>query len=139
MKKIYVFVLILFFTVLISPSFSQSNNSRNKDDDIFVKTVPIVKIYSHQLGYKILFLKSNLELGSIYVPIKWFEHAGGKGEIVWGNSPDYPYFSIFWRNGKFDYIRIYVKKDLSDSTWGVLNAGTGVEKKFDINEIKLDF
>ncbi len=134
MKKVHLFLLILFFMILAAPSFTQS-----KDDDIYVKTVPIVKIYAHRLGYKILFLKSNLELGTIYVPIKWFEHSGGKAEIIWGDSPDYPYLSIFWRNGKFDYIKIYVKESLRDPTWGVLSEGPGVEKKFDVQEIKPDF
>ncbi len=134
MKRVCPILLIVFLFALVYPVFSQENK-----DDIYVKTVPIIKIYSHRLGYKIIYIKSNQEVGAIYVPIKWFTKAGGKGEIVWGDDPDYPYFSIFWRNGKFDFIRIYVKNNLSDPSWGVLEEGPDVEKYFDIEELNPDF
>ncbi len=134
MKKLCAALMVLLFSFALFPLFSETNN-----EDIYVKTIPIIKIYSHRLGYKIVYLNSKRQLASIYVPMKWFEHAAGKAELVTGNDSDYPYFSIFWKNGKFDFIRIYVKSDMADPSWGVLNDTPDLAKKFDIDTIKLDF
>ncbi len=134
MKKLCTTLVILLFVLAIFPVFSETNT-----DDVYVKTIPIIKIYSHRLGYKVVYFNSKRQLSNIYVPMSWFTHAAGKAELVTGDEPDYPYFSIFWKNGKFDYIRLYVKSDMADTSWGVLTDTPDLEKKFDIDTIKLEF
>lgn len=105
----------------------------------FVKTMPIAKIYTYSLGFEVVYIKSDLSIGRFYVPIGWFDQAGGKGVLIKGSDPSYPYFSIFWKNGKFDYIKLYVKSDLKDPSWGTLTPSTGLAAEFNIETLKVNF
>jgi hypothetical protein len=88
---------------------------------IYVISAPILKILSHPEGYKVLYLRnSDLQVDEFYVPLRWLEKSGGKAEIVFGNDPSYPYFSVFYRDGKFDFVRLHVMDKVSDVTWGIL-------------------
>jgi len=88
--------------------------------DVYVVTVPILKILSHPEGYKVLYMRSDMQVDELYVPHRWLSKSGGKAEIVFGKDPSYPYFSAFYREGKFDFIRLYVIDDVKDLTWGIL-------------------
>lgn len=113
--------------------------AQEQDTKLFVKTVSIIKIYSHSAGYKVLYLKSNMDLGEFYVPMRWFTGTGGKGEIVWGDQLSYPYFSIFWVDGKFDHIRLYLHKNLDSESWGMLKEASVDEGIFEVEELNLQF
>jgi hypothetical protein len=106
---------------------------------MFVKTMPITKIYTHRLGYKVVYLKNDLNFGEFYVPLKWFDQAGGKGVIIKGFDPAYPYFSIFWKEGKFHSVKLYVRRDLRHDSWGTLRLVPDVADRFEIDELELDF
>ncbi|RKX93219.1 MAG: hypothetical protein DRP59_03535 [Spirochaetes bacterium] len=136
MKKI-----ILFFTVLLFVSaaiFAQ-------DSEIYVKSVPISKVYNHQLGFRVVYMKSNMEMAAFYLPKAWFETASvtgtvQKAEVLYGKEASYPYFSVFWINGKFDHIRLYLKSDLGDVSWGDINPAWGdISEKFNIDTLSLEF
>ncbi len=88
---------------------------------VYVVSLPIVKILSHPEGYKILYMRSSdMQVDQFYVPHRWLSKSGGKAEIVFGKDPSFPYFSVFYRDGKFDFIRLYVLDNVSDVTWGIL-------------------
>jgi hypothetical protein len=74
-----------------------------------------------------------------YIPHRWLSKSGGKAEMVYGSDSSYPYFSVFYRDGKFDFIRLYVMDNVRDLTWGILKkteesnaafAGETLEIKF---------
>lgn len=89
------------------------------ESDFFVKTVPITKVYLYNEGFRILYLKSDLEFGVIYVPIEWFStSADSKAEVVYDSNPSFPYFSIFWEEGEFHHIRLYLEKNKNAQSWG---------------------
>lgn len=89
------------------------------DKELYVRTFHISKILSHHYGYKVYYVKGDLEIGTFYIPIEWFV-TDGKGAIVWGDAPYYPYCSIFWKDGKFDHIKLYLQTSFAHPTWGVL-------------------
>ena len=113
--------------------------AQQQRDDVYAKTIPIVKIYGHQFGYKIVYSTSNLRLHTMYVPNRWFVRAGSKGQVVWGDSPEYPYFTVFWRNGEFNLIRLYVHQNLGNSSWGILRGGEELRQLFEVEEPDLVF
>jgi hypothetical protein len=133
-KTVILSVVILCAAALYA--YSQATSAT----DIFVKTVPITKIYTHQLGYKVLYLKSNLQVGVIYIPLSWVGHsAGGKAVLVWESSWVSPYFSIFWVDGKFDHIVLHVPSNLQSATWGVLETTLDMDAAFNVQEPKMEF
>jgi hypothetical protein len=123
------FVLFLAFSAV---SFAE-------ESEFFVKTVPISKVYTHLLGYKVVYIKSDLSLGTFYVPLQWFTAPAAKGDLIWGNHPSFPYFSIFYKNGEFSHIRLYVRRAKSHQSWGNLAPDPALKEKFDIDTLELEF
>jgi hypothetical protein len=106
---------------------------------VYVKSVPILKIMSHPEGYKVLYLKSDMKVTELYLPYRWFTQAGGKAEIVFGNDPSYPYFSVFYVDGKFDHIRLYVIENIQDPTWGILRLTEASYSDFNVESLNIEY
>ena len=105
---------------------------------VYVKSVPILKILSHPEGYKVIYMRSDMQADVFYIPHRWLSKTGGKAEMVFGRDPSFPYFSVFYRDGKFDFIRLYVISDVKDVTWGILRKTEASNAAFggDTLEIK---
>ena len=127
-KLIALTVLLLLLSVALYADISK----------MFVVTKPIMKIYTGELGFRVVYIKNDLTLGEFYVPIDWFGQSNGKGIMIKGIDDSYPYFSVFWYEGKFHSIKIYAKGNLADETWGSLQYRDGLDAKFDVDEIVLD-
>lgn len=115
------------------------------DSEYYARTLYIEKVYPHQLGYKVLYTTSKLDIAEAYIPHKWFSQSASKdgklakGEVQWGDDPSYPYMIIFWKNGKFSHLRLFLKKNMHDITWGSLNPTEDLTDKFNIEEPTLEF
>ena len=95
------------------------------ESPMYAKTVPIYKITSHELGYKVTYFTDLGDLKTIYIPIEWFYQVGQyrnadgfvKAEMYKGAGGAYPYLQIFWKDGKFHHFRLFVVKDYNDKSW----------------------
>ena len=108
--------------------------------EAYVKNVPLIRIFVHPLGYKLLYWRSDMTIGEMYVPLKWF--TGGvtaTAEITYGITPDRPYVSIAWVDGKFDHISINAQEDMTGPTWGVLDASVNLTTQFNLQEPPRDY
>jgi hypothetical protein len=130
MKRAIACVLLL---MLALAAFGQ------EEPQVYVKSVPILKIFSHSLGYKVLYMKSNMKVAEIYLPHTWFAKSGGKAEMVFGKDPSYPYFSVFYLNGKFDFIRLYVIDDVKDLSWGILKKTEATNAAFGGDTLAIEY
>jgi hypothetical protein len=136
MKKLFLLCAAALLVAAL-PTFSQAQSSDKPD--IFVKTVPILKVYSHELGFKVLFIKSNQTVGSLYVPIKWFGRSTGKGMTVFEGSDVSPYMSLFWENGKFSHIVLHVPAAPNSPVWGILTTNDDMTSVFNVEEPQVTF
>lgn len=112
---------------------------QEQDTKVYVKTVPILKILTCSAGYKVLYVKSDMQVGMIYLPLSWFGKAGGQAEIVFGKDPSYPYFSVFYKDGKFDFIRLYLIDDVKDLSWGILKKTEEELNRFKVDTLKIEY
>jgi len=133
MKRTVLLVALVFLVLGVFAA-----NAQEQDPKLYVKTVSIMKILNHALGYKVLYLKSNMDVGEFYVPHSWFK-AGDKAELVLGNGPAFPYFSVFYRDGKFDHIKIYAAENIRHLSWGRLKRQVGDSSKFEVETLDLEF
>ncbi|HOV37853.1 MAG TPA: hypothetical protein PLG79_03950 [Spirochaetales bacterium] len=137
MKKGILWVLFLFLVLGTSVYTLES--------EYYARTIYIEKVFPHQLGYKILYTTSKLDIAEAYIPHKWFSQSSSrdgelvKGEVQWGDDPSYPYMIIFWKNGKFSHVRLFLKKNMHDLSWGSLNPTQDLTEKFNVEEIVLEF
>ena len=99
--------------------------------------IDVVKVFSHADGFRVVYRKGSADVAAVYLPARWFV-PGGKAELVRDNDPSFPYMSIFYKNGKFDHLRLYVLSNSKDDTWGVLSPADGAGK-FGSDEFTVEF
>lgn len=130
MKKL---LAVLIFATL-GTGFVAANES-----PYFAKVVPIQKVVSHEKGYKVSYYTASYGIHTIYVPIEWFYQIGDyktddgfiKAEVVKGKGPTFPNMQIFWKNGKFHHLRLFLIDNYNDRMWGVVNPAENLGSKFD--------
>ncbi len=129
MKKITLLTALLIFAATVL--FADTTES-----DLYYKTRPITKIYVTSYGYRIVYQLSDLKFAEFYIPMSWFNPSVGKAVLISGNNTAYPYFSIFWKNDKFDYIKIYVRSNMDDPSWGA-SASNANPSDYDVTTLNL--
>ncbi len=137
MRKPVILFAALCVLLASLPAFSQASLYPK---DAYVKSVHIIRIWSHQLGYKLQYFTSKSTVAEIYVPLTWFNKGiDSKANIIFGNSAEYPYFTIVWIDGKFDHITMYVREDFRDLTWGELREAGDLTAAFNVEDVPKEF
>jgi hypothetical protein len=138
MKKI--FLAIAFCLVFSAALFAQSI-SKGSESEYFYVSVNIEKIYAYRKGYVVQYRKGVNQIATTYLPLEWFEGLGGKGELVALQAPNgWPYMTVYYKNGEFSHIKIYVRKAKSHETWGIVPLHINIDDRFEnVDEIKLEF
>ncbi len=131
------YVLGAILLALGASLFAQ--NQAADAESIYVRTMPIIKIYTHQLGYKVYYLTDSGKTASFYAPVEWFNQAGGKGSMIYGLGAQYPYLSVYWVDRKFSHVKLYVIESMLSDTWGVLKEPPSqIADKFKVEELELE-
>jgi hypothetical protein len=126
-RATFVLILIAFVTLGLAAETSA----------FYPVRVDVVKVFSHADGFKVIYRKGSADVGTVYIPVRWFV-PGGKAELIRGEDTSFPYISIFYKDGKFDHLRLYVLADQRDLTWGVLSPDEGAGK-FGSDELKIEY
>ncbi len=99
-----------------------------------------MKVWMHQLGYMVQYWTSKSQIAQIYIPLTWFNQGvNSKADIIYGSDPGVPYVTIFWVDGKFDHINLYVQSSYTDLTWGVLSQATDLTGQFNVQDVPKEF
>ena len=123
------FVLIGLLLILVAGfGFGQTSDQ----PEVVIKTVPIVRIYSHTYGYQVFYQRASLDIASFYAPTEWFSSAAGIGQIVYGEGAEYPYFTAIWMDGELKTIRLYVQRNTGHITWGLLRGDNITPETFQV-------
>jgi hypothetical protein len=107
--------------LLLAPSLLLGQTTQ-RPESIVVKTKSIERILGHRLGYRVFYFKGDQRPASFYAPNSWFNVAGGQGEIVFGDGPEYPYFQVFYVDGEIDLVRLFLRRSRSHTSWGMLRG-----------------
>jgi len=136
MKRPALFAVMILFALLFvaTAAFAQDP----EEPQVFVKTVPIMKVLAHPLGYKVLYVTSSMQVADFYVPYSWFK-AGGKAEVVFGSGSSYPYYSVFYVNGEFDHVKLYLVEKMGHVSWGSMKRTEGDSRKFDVETLDIEY
>lgn len=140
MKK---WIVILSLVILATVTYSAWTES--VESEYYVKTVPIFKIYHHNQGFRVVYETQDLKLKDTFIPYAWFKNPQNptaehwKAEVVYGDRGEYPYFNVYWKNGKFSHIRLFLWNSKHHLSWGTLKDPNRYNDKFDIEEPVFDF
>ena len=129
MKKI-IFVLILLAG--FSPVFAQNSGDR---PDIFYVNVPVERVYTTEFGYLVQYRRSGLQMGMIGIPMEWFAGPVSKAELInLGTGSSLPNMSIFYKDGEFSHVKLYVRRARGHETWANVPQYADVSRFFSDSE-----
>ena len=140
MKKIlFVFAIMLIFSAVM-PVFAQNNQGRNESEFYYVN-ISLEKIWHYNMRYIVMYRKSANQFARAYIPAEWFTQTDSKGEILnLRRGVAWPSMSVFFRNGEFSHVRLYVHPNASHQTWGTITQHINIDRYFEgIEELSLEF
>jgi hypothetical protein len=138
MKKL--FFAAAFCAVFQAALFAQ-NFSDGKESGYFYVNVPIEKVYPYRKGYVVQYRKGVNQMARAYLPIEWFEDAAGKGELLYlGTGNAWPYLTVYYKDGAFSHVRLYLRRDRAHASWGNIGLGINIDDRFEeVYDLKLEF
>jgi hypothetical protein len=146
-SRIFIILIVLIFAAVI-PAFAQetaeqgsSGISPENESNAFYVNIPIEKIYPYQKGYVVLY-RTQMTLKETYIPLEWFSGAEGKAELIrlGPGGQRWPYLTVFYKDGEFSHLRLYVRREVGHETWGNIPVGTNIDSKFEgLETIILEF
>jgi hypothetical protein len=136
MKKLYVAVLLGLVFCMTQSLYAQNSNH---ESEYYYVNVAIERIYAHSTGYMVTYLKG-FHLVRTFIPHDWFSDPDGKADLVSiGSGRLWPSMTIYYKNGQFSHVRLYVRRDRGHETWGVVPYSVDIENYFVyIEEIQLE-
>lgn len=137
MKTTGVFLAILI--VLIPVASLGAQQQEVEQDTLFAITVQIQRVYPHHLGFKVVYDRSDLYPGEVYLPGRWFTVAAGRAELLYTSHPSAPYMTVFYRNGEFSHLRLVAQSNRSHRSWGALPSGADLREAFASDELVIRY
>ena len=141
MKRIVVAAFLITIVLSSGIVFAQESKPAGfptptirNPSDMYPFRLDVVKIYQHRLGYRVVYRVGQTDFADAYIPMEWFK-AGGKAQLIRANDPSHPYMVVYYREGKFSHVRLFVKDYQKDPSWGILEGGPELASKFEVEEI----
>jgi hypothetical protein len=152
MKKL---IVVLIFIAVLSPVFAQEQLPRihsaddhydsvnPHSDHMYFLNVPIDRIFPTSQGYIVQYRKNSADnsFGVVGIPNEWFTGAGAKAEYyVLPRGANWPSMSVFYVDGEFNHVRLYVHRSKSHRTWGNVPMGANLSPYFqDMDTLIVEF
>jgi hypothetical protein len=140
MKKLVIAAIFAVFLVIGSSIFAQDKQKEN-ESEYYYKNISLEKIYPYRNGYVVQYRKGINQMDKAYLPMAWFTYPAGRGEIV--NLPQgkaWPSLSIYYKNGQFSHVRLYVHRLSTHETWGVIPQNVNLDSAFEnVEDLKLKY
>lgn len=135
-KRILIVAMLIVMVAGFSVAQEQQESNEN-ESELFVHTVYLNQVFRHRLGFKVTYTAPNLDYKQVYIPTSWFTQAAGKGEIIQTASKSAPYMDVYYENGEFSHVRLFVRDNPFHVTWGRLEDEPNVEEKFNRDTLEL--
>jgi hypothetical protein len=140
MKKLIIAVIFAVLIAAGSPLFAQKVNEENSSDYYYVNVL-LEKIYPYPTGYVLQYRKGLNQIDRLYIPMEWFTSSAGKGELVTlPRGTAWPSLSVYYKNGEFSHVRLYVHRGSSHQTWGTIPQNVNLDSRFEnVEDLKIKF
>jgi hypothetical protein len=143
MKRL-LFIVLIGIIAAILPAAAQEESGQKQGDkkksEYYYVNTTVEKIYPYRKGYVVQYRKGLTGVGRLYLPTEWFTDAAGKGEMIsLGPGRDWPSLSIYYKNGEFSHVRLYVRP-MSHESWGNIPLNVNLDSYFeDVSDIRLEY
>jgi hypothetical protein len=130
MKRLF-FTLVVLAVFQIAPLTAQ-NIPADRQSEYFYYNVPIERVYPYRRGYVIKYRKGSIGMATTYLPREWFVDAGSKGDLIYLDpGQKWPYLTVFYKEGQFSHIRLYLRRDRGHESWGNIPQNVNLDEYFD--------
>ena len=138
MKKLILTIIFLCGFAAISPLFAEISE-KNRSEFYYVN-IPVEKIFLYRSGYVVQYRQGINKIGTVYIPHEWFTYAAGKAEqVLLPGGREWPTMSVYYKEGEFSHLRLYIHKWKGHSTWGVVPMNVNIDDRFDVDTLELEF
>ncbi|GHV35569.1 hypothetical protein AGMMS4952_27790 [Spirochaetia bacterium] len=141
MKKTLFLTTLLFILAGILPLMAQENTAGTNSAETYALTVSLEKVYPYRKGYIVKYRKGLNKMVDAYLPYEWFQGTGAKGDLIQMKSgTDWPHMTVFYKNGAFDHVRLYVRKNRGHESWGDVPLTVNLDDRFEnVEDLRLEF
>ncbi|MDR1388539.1 MAG: hypothetical protein LBJ31_00990 [Treponema sp.] len=140
-KKLPFFALLGFLALGAAPVQAQQPIPPQDLSDLYYVTVPIEKVYPYRKGYVVVYRRGANRVAQAYIPFEWFRANVKKADLIQiGYGSTQPCLSVFYKEGKFHYVRLYVSRQKSHATWGLIPSIINIDDRFEgLEELQMAY
>jgi len=140
MKKLTVAAVFAVLLIMGSSVFAQDNR-KDQQSEYYYKNISLEKIFPYRNGYIVQYRRGIKTIEKAYLPMVWFTNSASKGEIVTlPPGKAWPSMSVYYKDGKFSHVRLYVHHIPNHQTWGVIPQGVDIDSAFEnVDDLQLKF
>jgi hypothetical protein len=134
-------LLVACALVLMALPAAAQNNSTVTESEYYYVNVPLEKVYPYRKGYVVSYRKGVSEIARAYLPLEWFDGVGGKGELIrLGPGTTWPSLTVYYKEGEFSHVRLYVRREAAHESWGNIPQTTNLDEYFEnVEDLRLEF
>ena len=136
-----VFAVVFLTTGSMVYAQNQKNQQKKTESEFYYVNIGLEKIYPYRTGYVVMYRKALGHMARAYLPMEWFIGAATKGEIITlPAGRTWPSMSVYYKNGEFSHVRLYIHRSNSHETWGDIPQTVNIDSSFEnVQDIKLSF
>jgi len=141
MKKLVFAAIFIVFLFVGLPVFAQNQKNDRKDSEYYYVNMTLEKVYPYRRGYVVMYRKGLFQFNKAFLPAEWFTDADSKGEIiVLPPGKVWPSLTVYYKNGKFSHVRLYVHRWANHPSWGNIPQNIQLDDQFDnVESVTLEF
>jgi hypothetical protein len=141
MKKLPLLVLLGLTVFCVMPLAAQLNVPKESQSELYYVNIPIEKVYPTRLGYIVMYRSGVNKIATAYIPYQWFRAETSKADLVqMGAGKTWPCMSIFYKEGAFHAVRLYVSAKASHQTWGTIPSNVNLDSRFEgVETLTIDY
>jgi hypothetical protein len=141
-KKALIFTILLPVVAGLAPlAAQQAASSSSGVEGSYAITVSLERVYPYRKGYVVKYTRGLGKTSDAYLPIEWFQGTGNKGDLILlGSGTDWPHMTVFYKDGQFSHVRLYVRKERGHESWGDVPLNVNIDDRFEgVEDIRLEF
>ena len=136
MKPASKLALVLAALLFLS---GMSVSAQEAESSYYSRTLYVLRVAPHNLGYRVVYQTEQGTPFATYLPIEWFSNAAGKAAIIYEWDDSAPYMMVYWKDGEFSHLRLFVPPTFDDPAWSVIPPSVDAESEFNVETLRLHF
>jgi hypothetical protein len=145
MKKLVFAAIFVAFLAIGLPVFAQDqarpNSIDDKDSEYYYVNITVEKIFPYSKGYVVQYRKNFFQYVRLYLPANWFTDADSKGEVITlPAGKGWPSLTVYYRNGQFSHVRLYVHRWSGHPSWGSVPQRINLDAQFEnVDSVTIEY